>query len=90
MDDIKDLGLLELAYVKALDNAHLTRAELEELSQAPASELLLLGSMAEAVVVRNWTRREEYRMRAQDLQDGKRPEDANTSATRTFPFYVSD
>ena len=90
MDDIKDLGLLELAYVKALDNAHLTREELDELSKAPASELLLLGSMAEAVVVRNWTRREEYRMRAQDLMNNKSPEESTTSATRTFPFYVSD
>ena len=85
-----DIGLLELAYIKALDKDPLTRDELEELAQTPASELILLGSIAEAAVVKMWVRHESYRHRAQDIMDNKKEKWGSGAYTRTCPFYISD
>jgi len=85
-----EIGLLELAYIKALDKDPLTRDELAELAQAPASELILLGSIAEAAHVRMWVRHESYRLSAQDLMDGKEEKWGSGSKTRSYPLYISD
>lgn len=85
-----EIGLLELAYIKALDRDPLTRDELAELAQTPASELILLGSIAEAAAVRMWVRHESYRQTAQDLMDNRKEKWGSGAKTRTYPFYVSD
>ena len=85
-----EIGLLELAYIKALDRDPLTREELSELAQADASELILLGTIAEAALVRMWVRHETYRQRAQDIMDGKEEKYGRGAMTRTYPLYISD
>jgi len=81
---------LEVAYIKALDRDPLSRGELAELAQMGASELMEMGSIAEAAFVREWVRHESYRWRAQDIYYGDQEEWGSGKSTRTYPFYKSD
>ena len=85
---------VERAYVKCLAKAPLTLSEINELKVMGAGELLEMGSIAEAAFVRVWVRHESYRHRAQDLMDGRDPQDDGTgfakAPPRTWPFYESD
>ncbi|HIE83829.1 MAG TPA: hypothetical protein EYQ00_08305 [Dehalococcoidia bacterium] len=85
---------VERAYVKCLAKAPLTLNEVDELKVMGASDLIELGSIAEAAFVRMWVRHETYRHRAQDLMNGRNPQDDGTGfaqpPSRTWPFYESD
>jgi len=85
---------VERAYVKCLSKAPLTLSEVNELKVMGASDLIELGSVAEAAFVRMWVRHESYRHRAQDLYQGRDPQDDGSGflkpPARTWPFYESD
>jgi len=85
---------VERAFVKCLVQAPLSRDELDELKTLPASELLEHGNLAEAAFARMWVRHETYRHRAQDLMNGRDPQDDGTGfqnpPSKTWPFYESD
>lgn len=85
---------VERAFVKCLVQAPLTRDELDEIKVMSASELLEYGNLAEASFARMWVRHESYRHRAQDLTNGRDPQEDGTGfqnpPSKTWPFYESD
>jgi hypothetical protein len=86
---------IERAFVKCLVQAPLTKEELNEIMLLGASGLIELGTLAEAGFARMWVRHEAYRHRAQDLYNGKDPQEEDgtgfaTPPARTWPFYESD
>ncbi len=85
---------VERAFVKCLVQAPLTREELDEIKLMGASELIELGTLGEAAFARMWVRHESYRHRAQDLMNGRDPQDDGTGfknpPSKTWPFYESD
>ncbi len=85
---------VERAYVKCLVKAPLLREEIESLIGMSASDLLEFGTVAESSFVRMWIKHEVYRQRAQDLMDGRNPQDDGTGfskpPTHTWPFYDSE
>jgi len=85
---------VERAFVKCLVQAPLTVEELDEIKALGASGLIELGTLAEAGFARMWVRHEAYRHRAQDLMNGRDPQDDGTGfaepPSATWPFYESD
>jgi|TARA_B110000196_G_C20622473_1_gene420125 hypothetical protein len=85
---------VERAFVKCLVQAPLTKEELSEITALGASGLIELGTLGEAGFARMWIRNETYRHRAQDLYNGKNPQEDGTGfatpPARTWPFYESD
>ena len=77
----------ERAYVKALSQAQLTEAECEALKALTAVDLLDMGTLAEAVAVKQWCKSESYRMRAKSASDGDEYSGYPVPPTRTYPFY---
>jgi len=79
----------DTAYVKALSHAHLTQDEVEALKELTAVDLLDMGTLAEAVIVKQWCKSEEYRMRAQAATDGTGNDFQGypLPPTSTYPFY---
>lgn len=85
---------VERAYVKCLVKAPLLRGELNELIGMSASDLMEYGTVAESSFVRMWIKHETYRQRAQDLMNGRNPENDGRGfkkpPTKTYPFYDSE
>ncbi len=85
---------IERAYAKCLEEAPLTRAELNELLKMGLTELIEYGTVTESSHVRMWVRHERYRQRAQDLYNNRDPEDDGrgfkTPPKMTYPFYETD
>jgi len=77
----------ERAYVKALSQAQLTEAEIEALKSLKALDLLDMGTLAEAVAVKQWYKSECYRMRAEAASNGEEFNGYPIPPTRTYPFY---
>ena len=77
----------ERAYIKALSQAHLTEDEIKALKKLTAVDLLDMGTLAEAVVVKQWCKSESYRLRAKAASDGDEFQGYPIPPTRTYPFY---
>jgi len=77
----------ERAYVKALERVPLTEDEVNILKKLTAVDLLDMGTLSEAVIVKSWCRTQEYRIRSQSTTDVGPYKGYPFPPTKTYPFY---